>query len=72
MTDEKMPAPSASTVEAKLAFVEGFLLGLARRLDDVGYQWPKASEAADDCREVAAMVSQVGAKMDRAKPKDTQ
>lgn len=62
---DKMPVMTASTNEAKLAFVEGFLLGLARRLDDVGYTWSKSSEAADDCRAVAAMVQQVGVPMER-------
>jgi hypothetical protein len=64
--------PHASTSEAKLAFVEGFLLGLARRLDDAGYNWPKASEAADDCRAVAAMVKQVGVPMERAPPANSK
>lgn len=72
MADEKeQPTQSASTNEAKLAFVEGFLLGLARRLDDVGYTWPKAAEAADDCRSVAAMVKQVGVPMARVDPKQS-
>lgn len=61
---EKVPCASSS--EAKLAFVEGFLLGLARRLDDAGTSWYKAAEAADDCRAVAAMVRQVGVPMERA------
>lgn len=61
-------ASIASTNEQRLAFVEGFLLMLARRLDDVGYNWPKASEAADDCRRVAKMVAQVGVPMDRPPP----
>lgn len=60
------PAPPAPpSGDEKLAFVEGFLLGLARRLDDSGYSWPKAGEAADDCRAVAKMVSRVGVEMAR-------
>ena len=67
-SEPKAPTAPASTTEAKLAFVEGFLLCLARRLDDIGYTWSKATEAADDCRAVAAMVAQVGVPMDRKPP----
>ena len=49
----------------KLAFVEAFLLGLARRLDDASIGWTSCYVAADDCRAVARMVSRVGLTMER-------
>lgn len=70
--DETQQAPGASSSEAKLAFVEGFLIGLARRLDDASYSWPESGEAANNCRAVAAMVRQVGVPMDRAKPAEAK
>lgn len=73
MTDDKQPAPSAFGADEALAFVEGFLLGLARRLDDAQASgWYKGSEAADDCRAVAAAIKRIGVPMNRPEPKPAQ
>ncbi len=62
---EPVPPVAAPSGEL-LAYVEGFLLGLARRLDDNSSgQFYKAAEAADDCRAVARAIGRVRIPMDR-------
>lgn len=70
MTDEptKQPVPWTTPDPEKLAFVQGFLLVLARRLDDA-YKlstWMGGEQAASDCRQVAAMIARCDVKMDKA------
>lgn len=60
-------SPSLSK-DDRLAFVQGFLLGLARRLDAVSYQWADATLAADDCRAVATMINQIPLELPRPLP----
>mgnify|MGYP003336543846 CR=1 FL=1 len=64
------PAPPvAAPCGEMLAYVEGFLLGLARRLDDSSSgQFYKAAEAADDCRAVAKTIGRIRIPMDRPQP----
>lgn len=63
---------SKPSAEALLAYVEGFLLGLARRLDDSGASWYKAAEAADDCRAIARTIGLVRIPMDRPQPQPSK
>ena len=50
-----------------MAFAQGFLLGLARRMDEQS-GWFAGKEAADDCRTVAAALNVVPVTLGRAKP----
>lgn len=71
MTDDGTTGRTPSTIEEGelLAYVEGFLLGLARRLDDNSSgQFYKAAEAADDCRAVAKTIGRVRIPMERPVP----
>lgn len=73
MLEEPQAAPAPPTPPSSaemLAYVEGFLLGLARRLDDSsGGTFYKAAEAADDCRAVAKSIGRIRIPMDRPAPK---
>ena len=67
MSDQKVVQQIVPDNE-KLAFVEAFLLGLARQIDQVGYLWPDSFVVADDCRQVARSISRVGIIMERKLP----
>ena len=65
----KIESPKATAGE-QLAYVEGFLIGLARRLEtlSLSYSGGELQVAADDCRVVAKSIGIVRLPMERRQP----